>query len=169
MGFRACNYVWLAAVNQTLYNIMNEEPSLCCCLEAGRRLPVLKSMQLPSAVRCLENSGFSGRGQLCGDLTSFPDTSQVDAHFHCHDKVMRGFSWVVLFPEVCRWNDFYSWKAGTKADSSDSLTWAAASTLLRPSPSPLSLPPQSHFVLLNVDPMILSHQHLNYLPPCSSQ
>lgn len=129
-------------------------------------------MQPPSAVRCLENSGFSGRGQLCGDvkdLTSFPDTSQVDAHFHCHDKVMRGFSWVVLFPEVCRWNDFYSWKAGTEADSSDSFTWAAASTLLRPSPSPLSLPPHSHFVLLNVDPMILSHQHINYLPPCSSQ
>lgn len=51
----------------------------------------------------------------------------------------------------------------------DSLIWAAASTLLHPSPSPLSLLPHSHFVLLNMDPMILAHQHLNSLPPCSYQ
>lgn len=90
MGFRACNYVCLAIVDQALCNITNEEPSLCCCLEAGRRLPVLRSMQPPSGVSWLENSGFSKSGQLCGDGEDLPDTSQVDEHFHGHDKVRRG-------------------------------------------------------------------------------
>lgn len=80
VGFRAYNYICLATV-QALCNIMNEERSLCCLLEAGYvRLPIPKSMQPPAAVSCLENPGFSGRGQLGGELGDSDQSSRHKPH-----------------------------------------------------------------------------------------
>lgn len=80
VGFRAYNYICLATV-QVLCNIMNEEHSLCCLLEAGYvRLPIPKSIQPPAGVSCLENPGFSGRGQLCGELEGSDQSSRHKPH-----------------------------------------------------------------------------------------
>lgn len=78
-------------------------------------------------------------------------------------KWWGAFGWVVLFPEVCGWNDFYSWKARD-------LGWFIFATpSLGKQPAPCSTlhhhhhrSPQSHFIPLNMDSVILSYQHLQF-------
>lgn len=47
--------------------------------------------------------------------------------------VTKWWGWIVLFPEVCGWNDFCSWKAGTWADSSLQPLHSGSSEHLAPS------------------------------------
>lgn len=116
----------------------------------------------------------SSRGQLCreswlqqkssamwksGGSDQFSDTDLVDWHFHCHDKVTR-VVWLGCIVPQSVWVEWLQWLEGRNLGwfiFATPPTWFAASTMLHPHHhyhhSPLNLFP------LNLDPIILSHEH----------
>lgn len=142
---------------------MRSTPSLGCYLGGRYKLPTpnrCSLLQESASQKILVSMEGPKLWELGGSNKS-SDGSLVDEHFRWHDKAMVGnlaglgcSQWCVggIAPAV-------RGQGPGLTHQCNPLLLAAASTLFNPSSPQSSLLSHSHFVLLNLGPMPLPHQH----------